>query len=147
MKYKGLTKKSLIKELEQVQGDPLIGINVLTDQGSEFWQIGKRHLKLMDRGQTLALFQCRLKKALPIRVQMNVTTPSVDSVQADIKDAVAQLTDRFDIDLQIDNIEDIDLQYTILSIIRKDIQELVRLSDDFVRLFKKKELANEFRYN
>lgn len=147
MKFKGLTKKLLIKELEKIPNDPLIGLNVLTNQGSEFWQCGKAHLKLMDNGQTLALFQLRLKKALPSRVQMHQAIPSVDSINADIASALKQFVDRYDFDSQFSDIDDGQVQYMILHVIRKDIQELIRLNDDFVRLFNKKELTQEFSYS
>lgn len=138
MKFKGLNKKLLIKELEKLPGNPLIGINVLTDKGSEFWQINKASLRSMDNGRTLAIWQCRLKKALSAREQMHAKIPGVDAIECTYEEALEQFNNRYDTsDVDLKELDKEQLQNYILDVINFDMQELQRLADDFKRLFGK----------
>lgn len=131
-----MDKKHYIKELEKVPGNPEVGINVLTDKGSEFWSLSKRAIQVLDNGQTVSLFQVRQRKALSARATLKVSAPAVDSIDTTLKSTLLDFCEKFEVKGDLESIgKGEEMQQFILEVLRKEIEELVRLNEDFLRLF------------
>lgn len=144
-----MDKKRLIKALQDVKGNPDVGINVLTESNSsEFWSLGKNMLKVMDGGQSLAIFQCRLRKAIPFRVLKNLNLPVVDGVNVDLADVLTRLKERFDFAFTAEDLKamDIGVQQMILTVLHTEISDLVRINEDFIRLCGNKPEHQKYHY-
>lgn len=138
-----MDKKHFIKLIEKVPGNPEVGVNVLTEQGSEFWTLSKSSIQVLDRGCSLCLFQIRQRKALTARQTLNIKLAAADSIGATLPDTLQKFCEKFEVTGDLNVIGNSqETKVFILECIRKEIEELVRLNEDFLRLFKE---APEFQ--
>lgn len=147
-----MDKKKFIKILESIQGNPDIGINVLTNEGSEFWVIDKHSLRLQFGGSELSLFQCRLKNPLPARVALKLKAPAVDSIDTTLETVIAEFLENFDMtckdaedqDHILDDFSSSEVQEICLQAIRDEITKLLRLNEDMIRVLGNKKEHQKF---
>lgn len=143
-----MRKKDLLKILDKLPDNTEIGLNVYTDVGTEFWGLDMSKVKVMDGGRTLSLGQLRQRKALPTRKLLKIDTPGADCINFEPEEVLNRFCDRYDIDdLKTDDISADELQELMLLTIRKDLQELVRLNDDLLRMYNDKKFTQRFRVN
>lgn len=141
-----MTNKELKKLLDKLPDSTEIGLNVLTDVGTEFWSLSMAKVMRMDGGETLALGQIRLRKALPSRVLLKVDTPGADGIDVDPDGVIDRVRARYAFNEDdVKNASPEDLQVLMLGAVRKDLQELVRLNDDLLRLYNNKKLTQRFK--
>ena len=141
-----MDKKHFIKHLEKITGNPTIGFNVLTGRGngentSEFWVLDKKSLTLVDNKANLSLCTLRLKKALPARLQAKQKTPAVDNIECDVDSVFDKFQSRYDIkkeDIENETIENLETMF--LGVINQDLEDVLRLRDDLLRLFNNNKL-------
>lgn len=139
-----MLKKLLIKHLQSIPGNPEIGLNVLTNKGSEFWGFCKPNFKSMDGGLTYALHQIRLKDPIPRRELAHYHVFSCVSADCTKETIKRKIDERYDIVGEAP--EDMTKQEAlelVFDVIMDDIEELLRMRDDFLALiadddFKKK---------
>lgn len=141
-----MRKSEFIKLLERVPGDPAVGLDVLTNKGSEFWGIGSHCIHTNDGGKTLALTTCRQRAAIPANKLIKVKIPGVDSVACDLKSVLLEFTEKYDISQIPDDYDfgDYSLQEFLCSQVYDDIGQLVRLLEDMLRLFKSDKLRQKY---
>ena len=141
-----MRKSELIEILNSIKGDPHVGLDVFTNHGSEFWAMSKHLIHTNDNGQSLALTTCRLRSALPASRQIKVKIPGVDSLDCNVKTVLQKFTDKYDItniDVNTD-FKNESLQEFLCSTVYADPSELIRLLEDMLRLFNKKELNQKY---
>ena len=100
-----------------------------------------------DNGANLALFQVRTKAPLIKRLARKLQCPSVESVQCNLKTALKRWCDKFDFEgCSADTDWDqYDIQDLVLSSLHNEIEELVRLNQDLIRVFGNKEEHKKWR--
>lgn len=143
-----MEKKYFIKELEKIPGNPDIGINVLTDVGSEFWSLSKRAMSLHDKGTNLSLFQVRQRKAFNATQTLSVKAPPVDSIDTTLETVLSDFCDKFEIlgdNASIFNEDDFTVKEFILNVLRQEISELVKMNEDFLRVFGEPKLLQKYQ--
>lgn len=140
-----MLKKLLIKHLQSIPGNPEIGINVLTNKGSEFWGFSKANFKPMDKGTTYALHQIRLKDPIPRRILAThgiFSCVSVDCTKEDIK---RKIDERYDIVGNApDDMTETEALELIFDVIMNDLEELLRMRDDFLALLANDEFKKKY---
>ena len=132
-----MDKKHYIKALEKVPGNPQIVVNVLCNDGrSEAWGIDDN-----------SLFQVRTKAPLIRRLARKLQCPSVESVQCTLETALKRWCDKFDFEgCSADTDWDqYDIQDLVLSSLHNEIEELVRLNQDLIRVFGNKKEHEKWR--
>lgn len=143
-----MDKKHYIKALEKVPGNPQIVINVVCNDGSsEAWGIDDNSFKFVDNGTNLALFQVRTKAPLIRRLARKLQCPSVESVQCNLETALKRWCDKFDFEGRSADTDwdQYDIQDLVLSSLHNEIEELVRLNQDLIRVFGNKEEHKKWR--
>lgn len=140
-----MDKKRLIKALEQIPGNPEIGMNVLTNVGSEFWGFNLKNMKIMDNGITCSLHQIRLHDPIPRRKLITLKIQPCWSADCTADSVKERISARY----QIDQEPTEEMTYTeacevILDVIVSDIEELLRLRDDFLILVADDELKKKY---
>lgn len=139
-----MLKKLLIKHLQSIPGNPEIGLNVLTNRGSEFWGFCKPNFKVMDGGLTYALHQIRLKDPIPRRELAHYHVFSCVSADCTKETIKQRISERYQIMGDApEGMTDQEALEVIFDVIMQDIEELLRMRDDFLALianddFKKK---------
>lgn len=147
-----MDKKKLIKVLESIQGDPKIGINVLTSDSTEFLELEKRALLLQAGGHELSLFQCRLKNQLPARVALKLKVPPVESIDTSLETVFAEFLENFefiapegtDMDHLLDDFSSDEVQELCLQAVRDEVTKLVKLNEDMIRVLGNKKEHQKF---
>ena len=141
-----MDKKHYIKALEKVPGNPQIVVNVVCNDGrSEAWGIDDNSFKFVDDGVFLALFQVRPKAPLIRRLARKLQCPSVESVQCNLETALKRWCDKFDFEFEGCNWDKYDIQDLVLSSLHTEIEELVRLNQDLIRVFGNKDEHKKWR--
>lgn len=133
-----MKKKELINVLKRLEGDPEIGINVLLPNGSELWGFDRRNFKAMDRGATFALAQVREKDLIPFYKLKHMQVVPVLSADCSRESVRARLEARYEIELpketEAQDMNTYNVCMTVLSVILSDMEELIRLKEDFLAL-------------
>lgn len=133
--------KHFIKLLEKYDPNLVVGLNVLTPDGSELWVIDKKAIKVMDQGKSLVLANLRLNHITNERLMKQVKMPSVASVRCDVDSLIERIKQRYNLELEDPNsqeelgeISDEEALTFFTSIIKQDIEDLLILLEDFKRL-------------
>lgn len=127
-------KNRLIKILKRINGNPEIGFNVLTPDGSEFWGFNESNFKSMDGGLTFALQQLRQKQAYSVKDLQRLKIPSIVSPDCDLNEVLARIDERYRVNSECETLTEPEKIFLISDVIYKDLQELTRLWRDFTSL-------------
>lgn len=142
-----MLKKLLIKHLEKIPGNPEIGLNVLTNQGSEFWGFFKENFKAMDHGTTYALHQIRLKDPIPRRILATHKIFSCVSLECTKEDIKRKIDERYDIVGNApEGMTETEALELIFDVIMTDLEELLRMRDDFLALLANDEFKKKYGF-
>lgn len=131
----------LAKALKKLPPDIEVGVNVLTQDGSEFWALGK-DFKIMDEGKNLAIFEVRRNKGLPKHACLK-TIQTVDEAPLAYDIIKEEIDERFEIkdDLTEEDRKSFNqevLTACIFECLHKEIAEIIRLNNDLLLYLDKK---------
>lgn len=141
-------KNRLIKILKKIEGNPEVGFNVLTPEGSEFWGFNEKNFKVMDGGLTFALQQLRQKQSYSLHDLKRLKVPSVVSPDCSLEDVLERLNQRYTVESGYEGLSKAEVIRLIMDVMFNDIEELIRLWRDFTALIPadlKDELIKQYK--